>query len=110
MGKKRNKRGLGLPNVQAHREKLKLAYRARGRASLPKYLFQHLVLDPILKESSFGKGSSSSSANPPTELIEPMKTITSGRNLQSELLKGSRWIVDLPYRFENYEKLVLGHM
>ena len=52
MGKKRNIQGLHLPNVQAHREKLKLNYRARGRPRLPKYMLEDLTDASVHDESS----------------------------------------------------------
>ena len=52
MGKKRNKRGLNLPNLQALHEKLKLNYRARGRPRLPKHLLQGLTVASVPDESS----------------------------------------------------------
>ena len=91
-----------MPNVQAHREKLKLNYWARGRPRLSKYMLEDLTDASVHDESS----SEGIGTNSPFVL----KVITSGRNLGSDLLKGSRWIVDLPYLFENYEKLVIRHM
>ena len=66
MGKKRNKRGLNLINVQKGREKLKKIYVKRGRPRLPKYLLD-------LEEVSMQEET----------IIEPprLKTITGGRNL-----------------------------
>ena len=65
-------RGLHLPNVQAHREKLKLNYRARGRPRLPKYLLKDLTDASVHDESS----SEGIRINSPFVL----KVITSGRN------------------------------
>ena len=91
-----------MPNVQAHREKLKLNYCARGRPRLPKYLLEDLTVASVHDES----GSKEIGTNSPFAL----KVITSGRNLGLDLLKGSRWNVDLPHLFENYELLVIRHM
>ena len=88
--------------MQAHREKLKLNYRARSRPRLPKYLLEGLTVTSVHGESS----SEEIGTNSPFAL----KVITSGRNLGSDLLKGSRWIVDLPSLFENSKKLVIRHM
>jgi len=88
--------------VQALREKLKLNYRARGRPCLPKHLLQGLTVASVHDESS----SEEIGINSPFGL----KVITSGRNLGSDFLKGSRWIVDLPSLFENYEKIVIRHL
>ena len=88
--------------MQAHCEKLKLDYPARARSQLPKYLLEGLTVTSVHEESSSEK----SGTNSPFA----MKVITSGRNLGSVLLKGAGWIVDLPYLFENYEKLVIRHM
>ena len=85
-----------MPNLQAHREKLKLNYRARGRPRLPKYLLEGLTVASVHDESS----SEEIGTNSPFA----MKLITSGRNLGSDLLKGSRWIVDLPYLFPELRK------
>ena len=91
-----------MPNVQALRENLKLNYRGRGRPHLPKHLLEGLTVASVHDESS----SEEIGTNSPFVL----KVITSGRNLGSDLLKASRWIVDLPYLFEKYEKLVIRHM
>ena len=95
MGKKRNKRGLNLINVQKGREKLKQIYVKRGRPRLPKYLLD-------LEEVSLQEET----------IIEPprLKTITAGRNLTSEILKTARWIVNVPYFLKSYEDLVIKHM
>ena len=50
--KKRNMRGLHLPNVRAHRKKLKLNYRARGRPRLPKYMLEDMTDASVHDESS----------------------------------------------------------
>ena len=91
-GKKRNKRGLNLINVQKGREQICVK---RGRPRLPKYLLD-------LEEVSLQEET----------IIEPprLKIITGGRNLTSEILKTARWIVNVPYFLKSYEDLVIKHM
>ena len=100
--KKINKRGLHLPNVRVHREKLKLNYHARGRPRLLKYLLEGLTVTLVHEEWSSEKNGTNSPL--------AIKVITFGKTLGSDPLKGSHWIADLPYLFENYENLVIRHM
>ena len=95
MVKKRNKRGIGLVTVQKHREKLKQIYKKLGRPRLPKHLLD-------LNETSLQE-------EPPVELPR-LKIITAGRNLESDILKKSRWRVNVPYFLKSYEELVIKQL
>ena len=95
MGKKHNKRALGLINMQKGREKLKQIYMKHGRPRLPKYL---LDLEEISTQGE--------------TITEPprLKTIKAGRNLKSDILNNGRWIINVPYFLRSYEDLVIKHM
>lgn len=95
MVKKRNKRGIGLVTVQKHREKLKQIYKKLGRPRLPKHLLD-------LNETSLQEE--------PAAEIPRLKVITAGRNLESDIFKNSRWMVNVPICLKSYEELVIKHM